>query len=219
MRWLASIIQAGVLPIAVAIRSIHQKHAATDISGRSRTSPHKTLMECSCQQLPMRRNGQRFNVAEPLAATTPRHVLPVPAEWASAGWALGNENASMLHANGNRPEGPQQTLVGNLVLPQTSGADRPRGREVTQQRLGIENLRWLLISWYKYQGRRVMVDRQGRKCLGRLMNQGGQIVADSAGHELVQMRRQPAALGQDSNHAADTLVPHGLGGTPDKTQQ
>ena len=180
---------------------------------------HETLMECSCQQLSMRRNGQRLDLAESLAATTPRHVLPVPAEWASAGWALGDENVSMLHANGDRPEGPHQALVGNLILPQTGGADQSRGREATQQRLGIENLRWLPISRHKCQGRRVMVDRQGRKRLGRLMHQGRQIVADSAGHELVQMWRQPAALGQDGNHAADTLVPHGLGGTPDETQQ
>ena len=47
MRWPASVSQAGVLPIAAAIRSTHQKQAAADISGRGRTCPRRALLECS----------------------------------------------------------------------------------------------------------------------------------------------------------------------------
>jgi hypothetical protein len=70
-------------------------------------------------------DDQSFDIAEPLAATTPGDILPIPAERAPAGGTLPDENASMYDTYGQRPEGPQQAFVRDFVLRKACRTDGP----------------------------------------------------------------------------------------------
>ena len=82
----------------------------------------------------------------------------------------------------------------DFILRETNRADRPGGGEVTKDRLGVTDFRWLAIFGHKHQAWRISVDRQGRQHFAGLTKKSSQVTENQAGRKLIDMRWQPAAL-------------------------
>ena len=124
-------------------------------------------MEIPGQVQAVRRGGRGIDIAQILATATAGDIRPIAAERFVTRGTARDEETSMFPTDRQRPKGPQQPLVGDVVLAQAMGTDWPRRRKVAQNRLGIAEARWLLAGLDEDQDRSVVVDGQRRDCFHR----------------------------------------------------
>ena len=176
-------------------------------------------MEIPGQEQAVRRDGRVIDIAQILATATASDIRPIPAKRFVTRGTAGDEETSMFPADRQRPKGPQQTLVGDVVLAQATGTDWPRRREVAQNRLGIAAARRLLAGLDEDQGRGVVVDGQRRDGFRRQEEKTCRTAEDWPRSQVIEMGQLCPSIGEKRSDAAGTFVAHGLGRSPEKACQ